>query len=232
MLPMFKKRSLYDYIFEAEGDEGEASDTAQAATDNTQNEAPSVEESDTQGQEDAAGDDEFGNEDDFNIDTSLGDEEGGGDDAGGEDTGDTGEDTADTSSSSSYDSGTSEEEPIKANTDIFNTLTAEEQQAKIRELKNLYQNLYTSTDDLLARLNETETDEDNIEVLTRVSMVLYSLKQYIADYMSYSFGYKSFIENDIAFNRFLAILKSVTTIIDEISKIKLAKLGKQMDKKL
>ena len=226
---LFGSRSLYDYILEADDDEN-ASDTAQAATDNTQDEAPSSEESNQDAQ-----DDEYGNEDDFNVDTNLDDE--GGEDSGEEDGDDLGGDNTSSDDSSSMDSGSSsldsggEEEPIKANTDIFNSLTAEEQQMKIRELKSLFLNLFTSTDDLLARLNETESDEDNIEVLTRISMVLYSLKQYMADYMSYTFAFKSYIENDIAFNRFLAILKSVTTIIDEMGKIKQAKLGKQPDKK-
>lgn len=227
---LFGSRSLYDYILEADDDEN-ASDTARAATDSTQDEAPSSEESNQDAQ-----DDEYGNEDDFNVDTNLDDEGGedsgeeGGDDLGGEDTSSDDSSSMD-SGSSSLDSGSSEEEPIKANTDIFNSLTAEEQQMKIRELKSLFLNLFTSTDDLLARLNETESDEDNIEVLTRISMVLYSLKQYMTDYMSYTFAFKSYIENDIAFNRFLAILKSVTTIIEEMGKIKQAKLGKPSHKK-
>lgn len=225
---IFRRKNIFDILKEAEDDQ-EQSEVGQNATDNAQDEAPSAEESNEQGTDD----EEYGNEDDFNVDTAL-------DDEGGEDTGeeggeenDLGGGDMDTSSdtSSSLDSGDSEEEPIKANTDIFNSLTAEEQQIKIRELKNLFLNLYTSTDDLLARLNETETDEDNIEVITRVSMILYSLKQYMEDYMTYSFGFKSYIENDIAFNRFLAILKSATTIVEEIGKIKMVKLGGKPDKK-
>ena len=225
---IFRRKNIFDILKEAEDDQ-EQSEVGQNATDNAQDEAPSAEESNEQGTDD----EEYGNEDDFNVDTAL-------DDEGGEDTGeeggeedDLGGGDMDTSSdtSSSLDGGDSEEEPIKANTDIFNSLTAEEQQIKIRELKNLFLNLYTSTDDLLARLNETETDEDNIEVITRVSMILYSLKQYMEDYMTYSFGFKSYIENDIAFNRFLAILKSATTIVEEIGKIKMVKLGGKPDKK-
>lgn len=225
---IFRRKNIFDILKEAEDDQ-EQSEVGQNATDNTQDEAPSAEESNEQGTDN----EEYGNEDDFNVDTAL-DDEGGedtGEEGGGED--DLGGGDMDTSSdtSSNLDGGDSEEEPIKANTDIFNSLTAEEQQIKIRELKNLFLNLYTSTDDLLARLNETETDEDNIEVITRVSMILYSLKQYMEDYMTYSFGFKSYIENDIAFNRFLAILKSATTIVEEIGKIKMVKLGGKPDKK-
>lgn len=225
---IFRRKNIFDILKEAEDDQ-EQSEVGQNATDNTQDEAPSAEESNEQGTDD----EEYGNEDDFNVDTALDDEGGEGTGEEGEEEDDLGGGDMDTSSdtSSSLDGGDSEEEPIKANTDIFNSLTAEEQQIKIRELKNLFLNLYTSTDDLLARLNETETDEDNIEVITRVSMILYSLKQYMEDYMTYTFGFKSYIENDIAFNRFLAILKSATTIVEEIGKIKMVRLGGKPDKK-
>lgn len=219
---MLKRKSIFDILREAEEDEGAADSGTEtpAETDETQDAAPSAEESNEEGSED-----DYGSEDDFDIDTSL-DDDGGDDlDLGG-DSGGGGSDTStDTGSSSSSSDIDSEDEPVEANTDIFSSLTAEEQQVKIKELKNLYAELYTSVDDLLEKINDTDTDEDNIDILSRVSATLYTLKNYISDYLTTSFANKSYIENDIAFNRFLSILNSTASVVEDIGKIKADKLG-------
>ena len=203
-----KRKTIFDVLKEAEEDTNDSDQS-------TQDEAPSPEESG----EDASGDSEYGSEDDFNIDTSLDDDTG--DDSGGDDGLDGSSDTdIDTGSSSSASSGAEgEEEPVEANTDIFSSLTAEEQQIKIIELKRLFMDLYSSTDDILERINNTDTDENNLEVISRISMTIYSVRQYLNDYICRIFAQKSYIENDITFNRFLAILNSVSVIIEEIDKI-------------
>lgn len=214
---MFKRKTIFDIVKEAEDDQ-QQSDTAQSQTDQTGDQAPSAEESDAQGAEDAPAteDDDYGSDDDFNIDTSLDDEpdnpEGGNDSGEGTDT------NSSDDSSESY-GNESEDEPIEANTDIFSSLTAEEQQIKIKELKKLFAEMYSSTDDLLNKINSIDSNEYNIEIMSRISMVMYSLKQYISDYMINTFATKSYIENDIAFNRFLSILNSVSSVIEDLIKI-------------
>lgn len=120
-------------------------------------------------------------------------------------------------------------EAVETNADIFSSLSAEEQQVKIKELKKLYGSLYSSCDDILGRINDLETDEDNLESISRVSTVLYDLKTYIADYLAHTFPQKSYIENDIAFNQFLLIIKSTSEILDKIVKCK-KKLEKDENK--
>jgi len=178
----------------------------------------------TGGGDDAAGgnDDNSNNRDeDFDIDADLdtGDDDNAGDDTGGTD--DTGtDDTTDDSGSdiSGGDAGNGEEEPVEANTDIFSSLTAEEQAIKIRELKNLFNNLYTSIDDNITKLDNLGTTEDNIQAVTKLTTCMYNLKTYISDYIQFIFPNKSYIENDISFNRFLAIIKSITTIMNDLYK--------------
>ena len=181
------------------------------------------------GGDDAAGgnDDNSNNRDeDFDIDANLdtGDDDAGVDDNAGGDTGgddDTGtDDTADDSGSDTGggDSGNGDEEPVEANTDIFSSLTAEEQAIKIRELKNLFNNLYTSIDDNITKLDNLGTTEDNIQAVTKLTTCMYNLKTYISDYIQFIFPNKSFIENDISFNRFLAIIKSITNIMNDLYK--------------
>ena len=214
---------MFDLIREADDDN--QSDTAQNQTGQTQAEAPAPEES---GQD--ANEDDYGNKDDFNMDTEVDDQEGGeesGEDVAGGDTGtdtgmdagDTGTDDAggDTGGGDGGDEPAEDEPPVDANTDIFGHLSAEEQQVKIKELKRLYANLYSSTDDMLAKINELETDEGSIETMSRVTSVLYALKTNIEDYMRNHFAHKSYIENDVTFNRYLSILNSVSSIIEDLA---------------
>ena len=190
---------------EAEGDEN-TSDGA-SATDNN-NEADNGEDNET-GEEDMTG----GN-DDFDIDASLDD----GDD-GGENPESSPSDSDDGGSGSdSAGSDNSDEEVNDDNTDIFSSLSAEEQQIKIKELKGLYQQMYTSCDELLDRINNLEFTEDSLPIMTRITYALYDLKKYISEYIISIFPRKSYIENDIAFNRFLMILNSVKDILSRYQK--------------
>ena len=190
---------------EAEGDEN-TSDEA-SATDNN-NEADNGEDNKT-GEEDMAG----GN-DDFDIDASLDD---------GEDSGENPESSPSDSDdggsgSDSASSDNSDEEVNDDNTDIFSSLSAEEQQIKIKELKGLYQQMYTSCDELLDRINNLEFTEDSLPIMTRITYALYDLKKYISEYIISIFPRKSYIDNDIAFNRFLMILNSVKDILSRYQK--------------
>ena len=82
----------------------------------------------------------------------------------------------------------------------------------------------------MERINSIDPDQDTIDVTSRVAATMYSLKNYISDYITNIFATKSYIENDVAFNRFLSIIKSVTIVIDDITKMKSEKVGKD-DKK-
>ena len=191
---------------EAEGDEN-TSDGA-STTDNN-NEADNGEDNET-GEEDIAGGD-----DDFDIDASLDD----GDD-GGENSDSSPSDSDDGGSGSdSADGGNNSDEEVNDdNTDIFSSLSAEEQQIKIKELKGLYQQMYTSCDELLDRINNLDYTEDSLPIMTRITYALYDLKKYISEYITSVFPRKSYIENDIAFNRFLMILNSVKDILSRYQK--------------
>lgn len=213
---LLKRQTIFDLLNEAD-DEQNAGDTS--AAEETP-EAPAPEESG----EDAGGDD------DFDIDTSLTDDDNaGGDDSGNSDDGgdDFGSDDSGSSDDSSSSSEEGEDKEIPANTDIFASLSPEEQQVKIMELKRLFNELYTSINDILERINQTNTDENNIEAITNISSSLFYLRKYLSDYITKIFPNKSYIENDIAFNRYLSIVNGITSIIEEISAIRMAKLGKK-----
>ena len=191
---------------EAEGDEN-TSDGA-STTDNN-NEADNGEDNET-GEEDMAGGDG-----DFDIDASLDDGDDGGENP---DSSPSDSDDGGSGSDSAGGDNSSDEEVNDDNTDIFSSLSAEEQQIKIKELKGLYQQMYTSCDELLDRINNLEFTEDSLPVMTRITYALYDLKKYISEYITSVFPRKSYIENDIAFNRFLMILNSVKDILSRYQK--------------
>lgn len=175
-------------------------------------------------------------DDDFSIDTSLDDGSSPEEDAAAAQENNPDNNSADQNNNDNMEQPVdSEEDPvegeeIEANTDIFSSLTAEEQQIKIKELKTLYSNLYTSCDDVLARINKLDINEDNLETISRISSSLYDIKIYISDYLTMVFPTKSYVENDVTFVRFLTIIKSITEILDDVAK-KFAKENEENNKK-
>ena len=195
-------KNLFALLNEAEDDQT----TEAPATDAGTEEAPAPEESG----EDAT-------KDDFDIDKTLDDEDGGDDDGMWDDMG--GTDDPDTSTTDTTTTGDEEDEPVEANTDMFASLSAEEQRIKISELKKQFGALYSSIDDTLVKINNTETDENNIEVVQKITDVLVTTKRYIMDYLTVHFPAKSFLENDIMYNRFLSIVFSISNVLEEMGKI-------------
>ena len=193
---------------EAEGDEN-TSDGASTTDNNNNNEADNGEDNETSEEDIAGGDD------DFDIDASLDDGEDGGENS---DSSPSDSDDGGSGSDSAGGDNSSDEEVNDDNTDIFSSLSAEEQQIKIKELKGLYQQMYTSCDELLDRINNLEFTEDSLPVMNRITYALYDLKKYISEYIISIFPRKSYIENDIAFNRFLMILNSVKDILSRYQK--------------
>lgn len=174
-----------------------------------------------------------GGDEDFNIDTDLKQEDqtgedagnGGddmdmsGDDFGGEDDmGDGGEEDTSSSSMSSSSSDNEDEEPNQANTDIFSSLSAQEQQIKIQELKNLYSQMYASSDDVMNRLGDIDNDIVKLDVLSRLSASMYRFRIELQDYITKVFPNKSYIENQISYLKFISILRTLTQVVDELYK--------------
>ena len=171
---------------------------------------------------DNADDEDMGSDEDFDVDTSI-------DDDGGDDNGDTGDDAMDTGGTSG-DIGDGEEEVNAKNTNIFSTLSAEEQAIKISELKKIFNDLYIYITDMLGKINDINPDEDNLEAIYRVTSGLYDLEQNIGHYIKNIFPLKSYIENDIAYNRYLVIVRSITNVLNDVASEMEAKAQKEEKK--
>ncbi len=213
---IFRRRNIFNVLNEAPedgaGDDANASDAgATEAPADTGNEDNSDVPADN-----AEGDEtDMGNDEDFDVDTNIddgadgdpdstADDDTGGDDLGG---GDSGGDLG----------GDSEEEVNPKNTDIFSTLSKEEQSIKISELKKKFNELYIYISDMYGKINDINPDEDNLEAIYRVTSGLYSLRAYVGDYIKNIFSLKSYIENDITYNRFLTIIQSITQVINSLA---------------
>jgi hypothetical protein len=155
-------------------------------------------------------DEDMGNDEDFDVDTSIDD------DSTDNDSASTDDSSMDSGGGSDF-GGDSEEEVIPQNTNIFSSLTKEEQAIKISELKKIFNNLYIYTSDMLEKINDINPDEDNLESIYRITSALYELKQNIGDYIKNIFPIKSYIENDIAYNRYLIIIRSITNTMNIIA---------------
>lgn len=199
------------------GDNANTDSGTDTANDNNNDNSSNDDSSDTNSEDntDDNSDDNNNDEssdDDFKIDANLDSED---DDNKSDDS------SSDTSTDTSSLGGSTdtEAEPVKANTDIFSSLSNEEQTAKILELKRLYKELYSACDDIIGKINDIDPCDQNIEIISRVSGTVYNLKMYISDYLKNTFASKSYVENDINFNRFLVIINSLRSVLEDIAKI-------------
>lgn len=206
-------------IFEADGDENtqqQNQNTDQQTADNNQDNAPAEDTQDnTENQDqnqdenqDAGGDDEFNIDADADIDT--------GDDAGGDVGGDTGGGGSVTPS---------EEEPVdnedtRRDKELYDSLSPQEQKERNIQLKTLFFRLYSNCDYVIDKLNnisDADLEEYGVQIRKTLSM-LFDLKQMVSDYATKLYDSKSYIENDIMFNRYLSILNTVKNITSDIRK--------------
>lgn len=167
-------------------------------------------------------DNNSGGDEDFSIDSSMddsGDDSGDSTDMDDLDLDDSGSsDDSSTSSGGESEEENTSEEAVENNTSLFNSLSAEEQSIKIRELKDLFAQLYSAFDDISDKISELDINESNKSELVQLNMDVYNLKIYIKDYIIHIFPNKSYLENDIAYNRFLDIINTMTEVLNVVQK--------------
>ncbi len=190
-------------------------DTTDQSTDNTEDNSDQNNDNQDDANDDGFGDEDTDNQDDdFSIDSDP-DPDDGGDDSGSDD-----------SSSSSSSSDSDEEDTVKSDSlkakdkELFDTLTPAEQKLKLKSLKQLFVDMYSNCDNIIEKFNSlaAEYDEANDQI-DRIVGTLYGLRKMISDYLLNKFDTSSYIENDIMFNNYLAILNSIKNISEDIKNI-------------
>lgn len=158
------------------------------------------------------GDDGEGIQDDF----SMGDgaEEGAeGDDTDGGGTTDT---SSDVSASTGNVDKTSQE--IKDNeAKLYETLSDDEKNQRILQLKNDFKDLYDQSDATINAVNTIDKNDDNIETIQRLINTLNNMQNYIRDYLTMVFDKKSYMDNNAIHLKFAAMFDTVRKVIDELN---------------
>jgi hypothetical protein len=152
---------------------------------------------------------------DFDIDTTDDTATGDNMDAGG------GDDNSDNNNDSSNNSGGSEaavDTPAKKrDREIFDSLSAEEQKLKTVKLKELFMKLYSRCGQIIEKYDSLGVRyEDLTEPIKNSVNALYSLKDTISSYLLYLFDSKTYLENDIMFNRFLVAMNQIKLITKDM----------------
>lgn len=161
--------------------------------------------------QDANGDntDDVISDDDFNIDSTMDDN-----------IGDDNTDKENNNNDSETEDPPSTSKIKETEKEIFDSLSPEEKKIKIKELKNLFMDLYANCNNIIDRLNQIAVEVDEVHPQVRRTInVLFETKKMISDYLLNIFDSKSYIENDIMFNTYLSVFNSVKNITNEIKNI-------------
>lgn len=114
-----------------------------------------------------------------------------------------------------------EESPVddlkKQEEEMYAALTPEQLDIKHRELKNQFLSMFDTVSGLIEQINGVSVEEDSIHVIEFVSTQLSKLKSMLTDYVNYVYHTKSYIENSINYNRFLAVLNGMNKILEELN---------------
>lgn len=102
--------------------------------------------------------------------------------------------------------------------ELFKDLTPDQVDLKHKELKRNFSELYDSIANIIDRVNDIPNSEQFTAAIGFVSEQLSNLKQMVADYMNDVYSTKSYMENAMNYNRFLATLNGVKDILVEINK--------------
>lgn len=121
--------------------------------------------------------------------------------------------------SSGDQGGTSAVDDIKKKEEeIYADLTPEELDIKHKELKSQFLAMFDMTTELVQRINNISLDPKDISSVEYVSNNLAQLRTMLVDYMQSVYKTKSYTENYINYNRFLATLNGISKILEEINK--------------
>jgi hypothetical protein len=133
-----------------------------------------------------------------------------------DDTGEGGEGTDDTAGSEPTDDPSSKLKDIEKS--IFDQLTSEQQVAKTKELKSLYNDTYNKCQTIVDMVSTAEKEPSQAKVYDYIINNLVDLQKYIRDYLDDIFDSKTYIENMTELQKYLAILDTINNVFEEIKK--------------
>lgn len=127
-------------------------------------------------------------------------------------------------SGESVSADTEEEQPVndikRQEEEIYNNanMTPEQLDIKHKELKSQFLAMYDLTSSIIDRIGDASINEENIAVVEFISENLSRLRTMLTDYIESVYAGKSYIENAVTFNRFLATLNGINKMLEQIEK--------------
>lgn len=100
--------------------------------------------------------------------------------------------------------------------DLFKDLSPEQLRLKNMELKQQYIEAYGTITASLVRLEKVYKTEESVKVVKFVSEKLSELKELISYYLKSTYDTKSYVENNIMYQKYLMVLNTVTEILDRL----------------
>lgn len=107
---------------------------------------------------------------------------------------------------------------LKAQEEEILGLSPEELNVKHSELKSLFLKLYDSTNTIIDRIGNISVNNKNSSVINFISRNLADLRTMVVDYLDEVYSTKSYTENSITYNRFVAVLHGINKMLEELGK--------------
>lgn len=101
--------------------------------------------------------------------------------------------------------------------EMLNSLSPEQLDIKHKELKNQFLAMFDTVVGVSERVGDAVVDESDISVIGYITTTLAKMKDMISDYINSVYQTKSYIENLINYNRFIAVLNGINKILEELS---------------
>ena len=200
-----------DYNMNGE-EEGEPESQADDGGDQSTGEEP-----DANGDENDPNED---NPDDYSMDGNQGGEDAGGDqtnngqdDAGGGEGYDAQDDMQ---QEGDYQEPSSKLQDLQKS--IFDQLSPEQQNLKIKELKSLYDDVYNKCSKILDIVVSAEKIPSQTKVYDYITNSVVDLQRYIKDYLQDIFDSKTYMDNMTELQKYMAILDTINNVFEELKK--------------
>lgn len=200
-------------------EEADIEDEDEANDDNNENEEDKQETENTEDDANEEPEDADPGEEDEELETIDDDETTGGVE------GDDSDETEDPSGDNSdFGSDTADEnDPHKKlkelEAEIFDQLSEEEKEMKKNELKKLYILLIEKSESIFALAQEITKTDDTVKLIDYILNTLMDLKTYLGDYVSDIYDNRTYLQNNVNFQKFLTIFDSIHAIFQEIVKM-------------
>lgn len=100
---------------------------------------------------------------------------------------------------------------------LYDTLTEEQKQLRVLQLKKSYRQLYDQSENILSSVNGITKTQDNIDTLRRVIEALEKIKKLLLQYISTNYDMNTYIENYTNYIKFLATFRTISKVMNELS---------------